>query len=330
MISGVTVAICTKHRPEQLMRCIASVAATRPRLSKWEVLIVDDGELPGDIVDSARGVIGGAGGSFRYASNTPPGGLFLARIRAVQLASFGLIVFLDDDVEVLHGYFDELQHTYNRHPSAVGVGGVDVLMESAPLLARVVQYLFLHRARAAGRLSWSGFGGSMDQWRNEREPFRSEFLSGCNMSFNRASLLDLDRPGFFSGYSLGEDLYLSWFARKHGTLIVNPQLRVRHWSARRGASEMRTYWHAAVTNHWYLLLLTCRRPLWLSAVAFVWSVLGFATRSILATAIKRLKGDRCGAKTSWQVVSGLVTGIKEIGSGRPRGPHLSSPPRHAG
>src|SRR5439155_25232334 len=123
------------------------------------------------------------GCAFRYARTTPQHGLIHGRMAAIQNAISDVLLFIDDDVEIERGYLRLLVNWYRAQPETAGLGGVDTLTKIFPPVKRVLARLFLQDSGQPGRLSLSGFSASMARWGSQREPFPTEFLSGCNMSF---------------------------------------------------------------------------------------------------------------------------------------------------
>jgi glycosyltransferase involved in cell wall biosynthesis len=89
----ITVALCTRDRPERLRRALASLAAQRP--APAEILVVDNAPTDGRtraVAQATEGVIPGV----RYLVEPVPG-LDFARNRALAEASRDVVAFLDDD-----------------------------------------------------------------------------------------------------------------------------------------------------------------------------------------------------------------------------------------
>jgi glucosyl-dolichyl phosphate glucuronosyltransferase len=117
---GVSVAICTWNRAEQLDVTLEGLCEMHaPGDCAWEVLVVDNGST-----DETRAVSG------RYADllpirlvPAPRPGLGHARNVAVGAARFGAIAFLDDDVSVSREWLRSLWRALEAHPEAAFVGG---------------------------------------------------------------------------------------------------------------------------------------------------------------------------------------------------------------
>ena len=117
---SLTVAICTKDRPENLARCLQHLlklqkAEDSPR---FEILVVDNSpsdERAKELVALLPGV--------RYLRE-PKVGLNFARNRAMQEANGDILAYLDDDVIVDRCWLDGLMEAYSENPDAAPPGRV--------------------------------------------------------------------------------------------------------------------------------------------------------------------------------------------------------------
>lgn len=275
-----TVAICTRNREQSLRRTIESV--TENRLSKGrvvEILIIDDGELSQEAVSVLRRLCETRGFAFAYYRKpVDERGLLKSRITALSLSRADIVLFIDDDVVLAPTYLERLLQLYSDS-TIVGIGGVDSLRVQPSWKGRLFARFFLLSSGEPGRLSPSGFGYSMHLWSYENGRFDTEFLSGCNMSFRKAALARLEPVPWLQGYSLGEDVYLSFLARKHGALIVDPGLRVQHHRELTARDPSSTVSRSEIVNHYHLLRLY-EAPLW-RYLALVWTGVGLLTLSLL-------------------------------------------------
>jgi glycosyltransferase involved in cell wall biosynthesis len=284
-----SVVVCTRDRSSDLERCVDSVLRSAAGVALVELVIVDDGAPGGTPVDSLRGRATGAGVLFAYLKNLEPQGLFHSRIAGLEHSHGAVVLFLDDDVTVAEDYLARLTALYRDHPAAAGIGGVDQLDTPRPLIVRLLHRLFLFDSGHPGRLSASGFPGSMRRWIAEREDFSSEYLHGSNMSFRRPAIAALPRVGWLSGYSLAEDLYVSRFAGAAGRLIVSPGLRVWHHRSPMSRDDETAVGQAQVVNVLHLLRLEhASSP---RILAFFWTVAWFVLKDVTRPGrIRRVRG----------------------------------------
>lgn len=109
----VTVAICTRARPEQLRRALESLGAQRVPPS--EILVIDNAPE----VEETRNAIARTCSSARYVVE-PILGLDFARNRALTEAGGHIVAFLDDDAVASSSWVGSIRDVFERDP-AVGV-----------------------------------------------------------------------------------------------------------------------------------------------------------------------------------------------------------------
>lgn len=279
-LNGLTIAICTKDRTSDLFRCLASIAAQQNILPTFaiEVIVVDDGELTQKDLSHCNSLLDQRF-RFRYIKKDSPG-LLLSRIVSVQNATFDLILFLDDDVEINSLYINTLLSIF-KHEGVVAVGGIDIWNRQKHVMGMFWDVIFLFNSFDKRKLSLTGFGGSMEYWVTSTDSFQSEFLYGCNMAFRKEVLINLGPVPWLQGYSLGEDIYLSICARKYGLIIVSPTLTVNHYLSPVSRDKQELVAYYTLVNHYNLLVeqeSTCLRKSLL-----IWTALGL----LLKAALKR-------------------------------------------
>jgi GT2 family glycosyltransferase len=274
----ITVAICTRHRPRDLLRCVTSLARTEPPKVPVEILVIDDGDAPLDPTP-LRELALAHGYGFRCLHNPGPHGLVHGRMLAIREAQGDVVLFVDDDIEMESHYLQRLAEAYARHPEAAGIGGVDTLTQGKRPLARLYRRVFLLESGHPGRLSPSGFNGSMEYWLSATQPFATEFLSGCNMSFRKSALMHATPAPWLEGYSHGEDMVLSEEARRSGPLFAYPSLQVEHHRSPESRVPSVKTAYTTVRNTYFLLEL--RRSPWWSYPALFWTTFGLALKDAL-------------------------------------------------
>jgi glycosyltransferase involved in cell wall biosynthesis len=138
----ISVAICTRDRPEQLRGCLTTIREVR--YPHFEVVVVDN--APSD--DRTRQCVemfAAEDVRFRYCCE-PEAGLSRARNRALAAAEHDHIAFTDDDVFVDPTWLEGVARGFQSDPL---VGCVTGLVPPARLDSRARQYF-------DNRLSWSG------------------------------------------------------------------------------------------------------------------------------------------------------------------------------
>lgn len=233
-LGRVTVAVCTRDRPDDLRLCLDSLERAR---SGWpgevELLVVDNAP-PDDrteqVVRSRPGV--------RYVRE-PLAGLDVARNRALENASGTWLAFVDDDVRVDPGWLAGLAAARSEHPDAAGVVGLVLPAQlETPAQVRFEQRGGFGRGFAQRR--WDGRHGPGGRL----HPLGAGvFGAGCDMAFEVAALRALG--GFDEALDTGAplpgggdlDIFFRVLDAGH-VLVYEPRMAVFH-RHRRGMDELR-------------------------------------------------------------------------------------------
>ncbi len=240
-LPSLSVAICTKDRPERLARCLASLdrLASHPQETlPQEILVVDN--APSD--EQTRALVAARPG-VRYVCEPRPG-LNFARNRALHEATGALLAFLDDDVTVDRGWLGGLMKAWTENPDAAAFTGL-VLPYA---LATEAQILFERRGgfrRGFDPIRYHG----QDRPGNPLYPCGAGiFGAGANMAFRRDVLLELG--GFDEALDTGAplpgggDLDIFYRVIRAGhPLVYAPRQLVFH-EHRRTLSGLRRQYHS--------------------------------------------------------------------------------------
>ncbi len=120
-----TVAVCTRDRPTQLARALASLVAQVPPPA--EVLVIDN--APADHV--TRDLVHGHYRAATYVHEPIPG-LDFARNRALAVARHDIVAFLDDDAVAAPGWAAALYRVFDDPGVGVCTGRVEALTLEGP------------------------------------------------------------------------------------------------------------------------------------------------------------------------------------------------------
>ncbi|MEO8692370.1 MAG: glycosyltransferase [Acidimicrobiales bacterium] len=264
----ITVAVCTRNRPQLLARCLRSIVAAANAAEEVELdlLVVDN-----DSRDDATRRAAEDGGA--RCEREPIPGLDFARNRAVRESRGELIAFVDDDVVVDEFWLRTLARAFAAHPEASAVSG-QVLAMSLDTPARV------DFERSSGfSLGWHAMGFSESD--SPDLPFRPGMGVGCNMAFRRHALADVGPfdDALDTGRPLpgGGDLDMMIRMAITGRVIYEPSAVVFH-EHRQTWSELRYQYYtwgkgwAAVLDKWYRM-----RPDFRARIRGVsrWTIRGF-------------------------------------------------------
>jgi len=264
-LPSVTIAICTKDRPEWAVRCVRSLQAlhlfestvgevlehrsadhsgdnlTHTLEEKYqdatvEILVIDNAPSDSQTQDRIAAIPG-----IRYVQELKAG-LNFARNRAIQEAKGELLAFMDDDVVVDSDWLMALWRSWTTHPDAGAWTGQVLPYE----LETEAQILFELRG---------GFRRAFEPIRFGRIlPTNSFYPSavgicgtGCNMAFRRDMLLKLN--GFDEALDTGKPLpgggdhdIFYRVIRAGYPLIYESGCLVFHQHRREHAQLRRQYW----------------------------------------------------------------------------------------
>jgi GT2 family glycosyltransferase len=220
----ICIAICTKDRPDDLMRAVQSIRDSSALGRSVDVLVVEEADEPRAIQGIRYVRIPTRGLGFGYARNV-----------AVQHAEADVIVFLDDDCVAERGWLEALVAPFAQDASVLGVAGAVLVHNCGPIgyaenilgfPGGGLRYLHL----AAGRVGVT------------------RHLSTCNCAYRRSSIL---QAGGFPETAPrgGEDALLAQRVTRHGSCVYAPDAVVYHrtrdslpavcrWFMRRGESEV--------------------------------------------------------------------------------------------
>jgi glycosyltransferase involved in cell wall biosynthesis len=221
-----TVALCTRDRPELLRRALASLALQSP--APAEILVVDNAPRDGctrQIVEEMEQV------AARYLVEPVPG-LDFARNRALAAASQDVVAFLDDDAVAEPGWAAALLAPFADPEVGAVTGRVDALATETE-----AQRLFEANggyARGEERIRLPRDAGrSLHGRRAPRIAWAVSVGSGCSLAVRRRLLLDLG--GFDEALDLGPalpgggDHDALWRVLEAGADVVyEPAARARH------------------------------------------------------------------------------------------------------
>jgi GT2 family glycosyltransferase len=117
----ISVAVCTKDRPEQLQRLLESIV--RQSCKPAEVLVIDNAPT----TDHAQRMVRQCFPTCRYIHEPVPG-LDFARNRAVREAGSDVVAFIDDDAVAANDWVEATMRVFAESPRiAVCTGRIDAL-----------------------------------------------------------------------------------------------------------------------------------------------------------------------------------------------------------
>jgi len=228
----VTVAVCTRDRPQELGRCLDSLE--RAAYQDFEVIVVDNAPSS----EATRRLVERRGGRARYVREGRPG-LDWARNRAIAEAAGEVIAFTDDDVEVDPGWIRALAAAFAADETVAAVTGLVLPGE----LATEAQVLF-ERYRGYGRgFARRRIAPPAGEPLARRFGAAGDYGTGANMAFRRSLFgrighfdpaLDVGTPTRGGG-----DLEMFFRVLKAGHVLVYEPRAIVHHRHRRSMEALR-------------------------------------------------------------------------------------------
>ncbi|MBD2501626.1 glycosyltransferase family 2 protein [Anabaena azotica] len=233
---SLTIAICTKDRPENLARCLQSLQELVKQGSGLEVLVIDN--APAD--DRTQKLVASLPW-VRYVTEPKPG-LDFARNKALHSANGEILAFLDDDVVVDRRWLTGLMTAWRENPDAAAFTGLVLPYE----LETQAQILFEQRGGFRRGFKKIRYGQILPG--NPLHPCGAGiFGAGCNMTFRRDILLKIG--GFDEALDTGAplpgggDLDIFYRVIRAGyTLVYEPEYLIYHQHRREYEKLHRQYW----------------------------------------------------------------------------------------
>jgi GT2 family glycosyltransferase len=255
----VSVVICTKDRPEELRRAIASVRAADPIGRTAEIVVVEEAVHARALPD------------VRYV-HLPPHGRGFGHTRNVGVgeATGEILAFLDDDCLAERGWLESLVRPFSEDAEILGVAGAVLVKEQGAI------------GSAENILGFPG-GGLRYLHAAGGKVVPTRHLSTCNCAYRREAIRRAG--GFPEGARLGgEDFLLAERVTALGSCVYTPHAVVYHrprgrlgailrWFDRRGQSEVALV--RATVDRWAFLRFLVRsswtvRVLALLAILLRW------------------------------------------------------------
>jgi GT2 family glycosyltransferase len=301
------IVVCTKDRPERIRTVCHNIAQERPDAL---VMIVD-----ASVSTATQYVCSEVRRLHRNLDlrwiRAPRPGLARQRNHAVSMcqeAGVSIVHFIDDDVELLPGYFDAIERRFASEPTLIGVGGSvqnqriekHVIFNRIFLLSGRYPYTILKSGRVVNPQPVHGA-------QRKSGTHRIDWLQGFAMSYRIEAFRSFEFDERLSGYSLGEDRDFSFRLSRSHILAIEPEARCLHHrapenrhSGERFGFESTILLHAWVREH---------RKDGLSLVAFYWALLGDLIRHLIA--IPTRQPGRAG--DPWPYVKGVLRGLRSFG-----------------
>ena len=270
--------VCTYMRSESLLRLLHSVKSQD--LYPDEILIVD-GSLDNETETCLKGSRFDNLVYFRVGEKNR--GLTKQRNYGISLVSSKseIICFLDDDIVLESGYFNNLISTYNIKPDALAVGGYitnevlwqkevvpkdkshfyyDGWQRTEPLRFKMRRYFGLLPDVPPGFMPTFSHGRSISFLPPSNRIYEVEQLMGGVSSYKKEIFKIFKFSTYFEGYGLYEDADFSLRLAKTGKLYINTVAQLGHYHDDSGRPNKFKYGKMVIRNGWYVWRVKYANP----------------------------------------------------------------------
>lgn len=279
------VILCTRNRPHDLARCLASLGAqTQPPDEIW---IIDASDQPQDAQTLAADLPGAISDRIHYVHAQP--GLPAQRNLGLRQTTADIVAFFDDDVELAPDYLAELLALYARHWHE-GIGGAcgstpgwRQSSEGAWWLKRL--FGLTHVRATADRVRLLP-GMGMAWVAQPPAEIRCDALPGHCMSFRRAALAGISFDESLGGYADGEDIDVGIQVGRKFALWQTPSAQLVHHKSRVERSTLRRRFFTRTRNERYLHRKLMPHTAFFR-LAWGWSAIGRTLIGLMVSARQR-------------------------------------------
>ncbi|WBL23199.1 glycosyltransferase family 2 protein [Zunongwangia sp. HRR-M8] len=272
--------ICTFERATALLRVLDSVKAQA--VYPNQILIID-GSLTHNTKEALQ-AYSIPNLDYYYVQEKHRG---LTRQRNFGIAKLSseldIAFFLDDDVDLVSDYFENILDTYKNYPDALGVGGYILddsinwqKAENGPVLYDEYEFdgwkrklgsrnvlrkkLNLLSDCAPGIMPAFSNGFSIGFLPPSGKTYSVEFFIGCAMSFRISKVKNIKFSNYFEGYGLYEDMEYCLRVSKLGQLYVNTSARLYHYHDPDGRPNQFRYGKMVIENGWHVWRTKYEKP----------------------------------------------------------------------
>ncbi len=227
-----SIIIPTKDREKDLTKCINSILKQKVNFN-YEIIIIDDGNLNDELITNFKNKLSKKNIFLTYIKKDGEPGTAKSRNMGIRLSHGEIIFFLDDDIVLAPRYFNEILKMYNNNKIA-GVSGLIINQEYGKegfigLIAEKLGWI----DKRYGKVSKIGIN-KLNRLKSE-EIREIDWMPTCCASYRKKILLRYEFDDkFYTDYSLGEDLDLSFRISREHILVVNPKAKLYHFNSEIG------------------------------------------------------------------------------------------------
>jgi GT2 family glycosyltransferase len=296
-VPTLSIVICTKDRAEDMRRTLASIESQS--ILPDEVVVVDssaDGQVKEVVVRSSLPTL--------YIHSDP--GITRQRNKGVTASSGDILVFLDDDVELVTGCLQAFLESLRQNREDVAAICGRVLNVLPRLDSKTSQFLYavdkavqrffmMPEERHFGYFKYST---ASTRPHLSDKPGYTQVLSGGCSAYWKSVFEVIHFDEYFEAYGYAEDVDTSLQISNAGHKIYyEPRAALYHYPSGTSRIPRRDSSRMLVKNSYYIYCKHFENS-WLRTGAIFWSFFGFAVSAFL--------------HRDYEALRGTLTGIREI------------------
>jgi glycosyltransferase involved in cell wall biosynthesis len=271
----VSIVIPTRNRDEDLEESLASIR--KQTILPIEIIVVDDSDnlRTRNLVEQLGKDFFHQGILLKYLrGNEQNRSISAARNLGAKESTGEVTFFIDDDVILDNRYIEKILEVYNEYPDALGVQGDMVLPPGArrnSVLGNALDKVLFqpHSEKDSCKVHAAGMSFPSPLTRI----IRSQWLTGTQSSYKREVLKDFKWDTNLKGYSLCEDMDISYRIQKchPDSLYATPHARVLHKFSPVARIDTRELIYVGVAYPTYIFFKDMKQTP-LNMMIFVWGI----------------------------------------------------------
>jgi GT2 family glycosyltransferase len=252
---GVAVVICTQQRPQSLKRFLDSLATQDRRPDDLIIVDASEDDATEELLREYPDIAALADRCLYFRVSGSLKGITHQRNFALNWVAVDLVVFFDDDVELLPGCLREMERVHRDADHPVAGVGAFMRNQAWPLsdswVWRTRRRLGVVSNIQPGRYHRSGISIPWNLPQAEGL-IEGDWLPGCAMMWKTALAREVGFYEGFTGYAQGEDLEFSLRARKYGKLFITGAAHVIHYYESSGRPEPFNKGYMSISNRYHI------------------------------------------------------------------------------
>jgi len=308
----ISVIIPTYNRAKIIGKTVRSILSVSEKIK--EIIIVDQSKDR----ETEKVIKQFANKKIKYVFSKPPS-ITIARNLGVKKAKGRIICFLDDDIILGKGYFENILHIFNKYEHAKAVGGF-IAEESGTREDKRIELLakkifFLSRKTKDKSKIVSAYGNLYPKKLDKI--INGEWIPGSNMVYKKDVFKEQKFDENLLGYTVAEDIDFNYRLNKRypDSIFITPFAKIEHKDVGREEDRKRSYINQV--DHFYFNFKNLNNNL-KEKVIFVWSLFGIMILRILKFVSSLNKKDRDKLKFFFESLVYCLKNVEKIKQGKVR------------